>query len=344
MKKILAFMLTVVMILVCFTGCMYGEDRIEIKEDGTTQTSSKIVLEKAVCDEILDTVGMTLEDMGWGDAKVQTVDGVESYVIEAGGSFSSFSEVKEGLKASGYTGVYVSKNGLRFVLDTGIDPETIEALESLGMDLGNGLRAKAIITMPEEILMTTGTLSDDKKTAEFTLDGKDFYQPQEFMVSTAQETKKPTVDGVINKKTYNAAKEVTVNDASGIKTAQYKKGAKGKKYSFKLAKTFNVNGTYTIYATDYYGNKTTKSFTIKDTKKPTISGVTNKKSYSSTRTLKFKDNCGVKSVKLYRNGKKQTVTSEDILLGELEVKKVGSYKVVVTDVNGLSKTVTFKIK
>ena len=35
MKKILAFMLTVVMILVCFTGCMYGEDRIEIKEDGT---------------------------------------------------------------------------------------------------------------------------------------------------------------------------------------------------------------------------------------------------------------------------------------------------------------------
>lgn len=343
MKRILALVMALTMILVSFTGCMYGEDRLVINEDGSGTAVSRIVFDKAVCDQVMESMGMTMADMGIENAKVETVDGVESYVVEETTDFATLAEMKEGLEASGYSDIYASKSGLRYVLNTGVDQEQVKAMEDMGFDLGDSLSAKVIITMPKEILATTGTLSEDKKTAEFYFEGNAFYQPLDIMVSTAKETTKPTVSGATNKKTYNSVRTITVKDASGIKSAQYKKGANGKKYSFELSKTFNKNGTYTVYATDYYGNKTTRTFTIKDTKKPTVSGVTNKKTYSTVRTLTFSDNCGVKSVKLYRNGKKQTVSADDIAFG-IEIEKAGSYKVIVTDVNGLSRTVTFTKK
>lgn len=342
-KKCIALLLALSMILVSLTGCMYGEDTIVLNEDGSGQATSRVVLEKAACDEVLTEMGVTLADIGLDEAKVETVDGVESYVIEETTEFADSKELKEELSISGFTDIYTSENGLRCVMDTGVDQAQVKEMEDMGFDLEESFSAKMIVTMPNEILATTGTLSADKKTVTFAFAGKELYKKQDIMVSTAKETKKPTVSGVTNKKTYNSAKTIAVKDASGIKSAKYKKGAKGKLYSFSLSKSFNKNGVYTVYVTDYYGNKTTKTFTIKDTKKPTVSGVKNKKTYTKAKTLTFDDNCGVKSVKLYRNGKKQAVGDDVLILG-LDVEKSGSYKVVVTDVNGLSRTITFKIK
>lgn len=71
-----------------------------------------------------------------------------------------------------------------------------------------------------------------------------------------------------------------------------------------------------------------------DTKRPTVTGVKNKKVYKKAVTIKFKDaGSGIKSAKL--NGK-------TIKTGK-KVKKVGKYKLVVTDKAGNKTTISFRI-
>ena len=60
----------------------------------------------------------------------------------------------------------------------------------------------------------------------------------------------------------------------------------------------------------------------------------NGKTYIGAKVVKFKDNCGIAKATL--NGKK-------ISSGK-KISKKGSYKLVVTDINGLKTTVSFKIK
>ena len=344
MKKYISVMLVLALAVLCFTGCMSGEDKIIINEDGSGQSYSRIVMDKAVVDQMLQSFDMTLEDLEMGEARVETVDGLESYVIEETVDFSDYEALKEGLESSGYSGIYASENGLRFVFSADISKEDVAMMEERGFDLGDSMKASVSITMPNEITKTTGTLSEDKKTATFVFEGNDLYKTQDIMVSAAQETKKPTLSGVTSKKTYGSAKTVIAKDASGIKTAKYKRND-GKYYSFKadLQKTFTKNGKYTVYATDYYGNKMVKTFTIKDTTRPTVSGVTSGKTYSSERTLYFEDNCEVKSVKCYIDGESATLP-DDYLVNGVLASESGAYKFVVTDVNGNTRTVKFKIK
>lgn len=73
--------------------------------------------------------------------------------------------------------------------------------------------------------------------------------------------------------------------------AAYQKGSAAA-VSFDLTQTLKKNGTYTVTAKDYYGNEAVKTFTIKDTKKPAVSGVKNGKTYIGAKVVKFKDNCG----------------------------------------------------
>lgn len=344
MKKYISVVLILALAVLCFTGCMSGEDKIIINEDGSGQSYSKIVMEKEIVDQMLQSFGMTLDDLEMGEARVETVDGTESYVMEETVDFSDYAALKEGLKASDYSGIYASENGLRFVFSSGVSKEDVAAMEEMGFDLGDSMKASVSITMPKEIIKTTGTLSEDKKTATFVFEGNDLYKTQDIMVSAAEETKKPTLSGVTNKKTYGSAKTVTAADASGIKTAKYKRND-GKYYSFtsNLEKTFTKNGKYTVYATDYYGNKAVKTFTIKDKTRPTVSGVVSGKTYSSERTLYFEDNCEVKSVKCYIDGERVTMPDDYLENGAI-ASESGAYKFVVTDVNGNTRTVIFKIK
>lgn len=71
-----------------------------------------------------------------------------------------------------------------------------------------------------------------------------------------------------------------------------------------------------------------------DKTKPSVSGVKNGKTYKKSVTIKYSDASGIKSAKL--NGKK--------FKSGTKVSKSGSYTVSVTDKNGNTRTVKFKIK
>ena len=108
MKKYISVMLVLALAVLCFTGCMSGEDKIIINEYGSGQSYSRIVMDKAVVDQMLQSFDMTLEDLEMGEARVETVEGLESYVIEETVDFSDYEALKEGLESSGNSGIYES--------------------------------------------------------------------------------------------------------------------------------------------------------------------------------------------------------------------------------------------
>ena len=94
MKKYISVVLILALAVLCFTGCMSGEDKIIINEDGSGQSYSRIVMEKAIVDQMLQSFGMTLDDLEMGEARVETVDGTESYVMEETVDFSDYAALK----------------------------------------------------------------------------------------------------------------------------------------------------------------------------------------------------------------------------------------------------------
>ena len=347
MKRIIALAMVIAMILLCFTGCMYSENHITINEDGTGTLKSRVEIEKSAYDQVLKTMGVMEGDMNLGAMHVETIDGVEYYVEEETMAFESFGALAELLENEGYTGVYVSAEGIRYVFRSESGKEQLDEMEALGVDAKSAVSAKIIITMPQDIVKTTGTLLEDGKSAEFVFDGESAYKIQDIMVSTAKEAEQPSISGVKSKKTYENARTVTVADASGIAKVEYKykkpdAKAYGKYQEMGLTETFAKNGTYTVRVYDGYGNKATRTFTIKDTAKPTISGAKHKGEYTSARTLKFSDNCKVAGVKLTINGESFKLNASQIHNG-VTLSDEGDYKVVVTDVNGNTRTRTFSI-
>lgn len=342
MKKCFLLLMIIVMITLIFSGCVEAEHCTSVSENGSGQIYRKISINKSSLDLFLSTSNTTIEDLRLGVPSIHTIEGEEYYTFENKDSFNNLEELKELLANSeGYSDIYVNEDGIRFVV---ISTEIRKTLDEFDIVLDDSIKVHYSISMPTKIEKTTGLLSEDKRSATFVYKGNDIYSTHDVMVSTAEETKKPTLSGVTSKKTYGSAKTVIAKDASGIKTAKYKRND-GKYYSFKadLQKTFTKNGKYTVYATDYYGNKMVKTFTIKDTTRPTVSGVTSGKTYSSEQTLYFEDNCEVKSVKCYIDGERATLP-DDYLVNGVLASESGAYKFVVTDVNGNTRTVKFKIK
>ncbi len=103
------------------------------------------------------------------------------------------------------------------------------------------------------------------------------------------------------------------------------------KYSF----TAKTNGYYTIMIQSG-GARYSKVIKVSgiDTKKPTVKGIKNKKTYKKAVKITFKDASGIKKATL--NGKK-------IKSGK-KVKNNGSYKLKVTDKAGNTRVVKFKVK
>jgi hypothetical protein len=105
------------------------------------------------------------------------------------------------------------------------------------------------------------------------------------------------------------------------------------KYSVSVTKNGKV--TFMIQTTNDFRYAGTYKVTGIDTKKPTVSGVKNGKTYKKAVTITFSDDAsGVKSAKL--NGK-------SIKSGKT-VSASGSYTLVVTDKAGNKKEIKFKIK
>jgi hypothetical protein len=105
--------------------------------------------------------------------------------------------------------------------------------------------------------------------------------------------------------------------------------------AYSTSVTKNGKVTFMVMTTTGIRYAGTYKVTGIDSKKPTISGVKNGKTYTKAVTIEFSDSdSGVKSAKL--NGK-------SIKSGKT-VSESGSYKLVVTDKAGNKKTVKFKIK
>ena len=337
MKKILAVILSLALAL-GLSGCMYMGSTVVLNADGTGTIAALIEAEKEPYDLFLKNSGADSDIFGEDKPEVITKDGKEYYQFHQSVDFASLKDLKEAL-AEGYENVMVSESGIRICMPasmTQADYDEAEAYyKALGADMSQLMKYVMTVKMPEKItaVSSIGTISEDGYTATFELELKDFVKKQEMMISTAKEETVPTISGVKNGSTYNKAVTFTANDLSGIKTGVYQEN-NGKETSFDITKKLTKNGKYTVTVSDYYDNEKSVTFTIKDTKKPVVTGVKNKKTYIGAKTIKFKDNCGISKATL--NGKKITSGKK--------VSRKGSYKLVVTDVNGLKTTVSFKIK
>ena len=72
MKRGIAALLILFMVMFCFTGCARYENTIVLYEDGSGETVSEIWIEKETLDKLSQEFGMTLEEMGIQDG--DTVD------------------------------------------------------------------------------------------------------------------------------------------------------------------------------------------------------------------------------------------------------------------------------
>lgn len=358
MKRKIAVTALLLMVILCFTGCMTMEDHMVIHEDGTGTVVSRAEFEKDAVDQFAESLQLSAEDLllgtaeGSGQIRVAYMEGKKYYVLEEEKTFGDFEALKAAMEGNGYGDVFVSESGIRYLLSAGLSETELKTVESAGMNLDDSVQIRIRITMPKEIVMTTGTLSEDKMTAEFILNGQDLYGTRDIVVSTEAETDKPVFSGAKSNKTYNSARTITAKDESGIQKLEYKykpaDGKYGEYQEYSGEKTFTKNGTYRVRATDFYGNQGVKTFTIKDTKRPAVQldGTMNKKQtyYKESCLVTVSDNCGVKSVKYYVDGKRVKMNLSEILKNGIEADKDGTHKVVVTDVNGNSRTVSFKVK
>lgn len=337
MKRIFAVVLSLALIFT-LSGCAHMSSTVVLNADGTGTAEVLLEAEKEPWDLFLKNLGADSNIFGEDKPEVITKDGKEYYQFRETEEFSSLEDMKSFLSER-CENIIISQSGIRMCIPAAMTKTEYDEAEkqykALGADMSQLMKYVMIVKMPEKItaVSSRGKISEDGYTATFEFEPKDFVKTQEMMISTAKEETAPTISGVKNGSTYNKAVTFIADDLSGIKAAAYQKN-KGKETPFNLTKTLNKNGKYTVKVSDYYDNEKSVTFTVKDTKKPVVSGVKNKKTYSGAKTIKFKDNCGISKATL--NGKK-------IASGK-KVSKKGRYKLVVTDVNGLKTTVSFKIK
>lgn len=176
----------------------------------------------------------------------------------------------------------------------------------------------------------------------------------------AASDKKPTISGVADGKTYTAkSKSVTIKDDKKLKSVTLD----GKSCSIKSNKktsTFTVSGykQHTIVVKDSGGNSVTVKFTLKnaastsntsknnttsakkDTAKPTISGVSNGKTYiAESKSITVKDNTKLASVTL--DGKKCSVSRKT---STFTVKGYTAHTIIATDDAGNTTKTTFTLE
>ncbi len=357
MRKKLLLILSILMLLTCTVGCVHGEESVVLQEDGSGTITSVIYFEKEAMDQFAASMELSVEAIvGTENLQTEAVEGEPYYMAQQVQTFTSYEELQELLEGNGHKDVYVSEQGIHYLFVSGVTEETLafaEASEESGLDLKETVTVRIRIAMPKEIVMTTGVISEDGYSAEFRIEGEDFCRNQDIAVFTEKESEGPVLSGAINKKIYNSARTIQAKDSSGIQKTEYKfkkpeSKTYGKYVSFDTALTFTKNGTYSVRAYDNFGNKTTSVFTINDTKKPAVNlkGSMDKKKtyYKNLCLVTVSDNCAVKSVKYYIDGKSVKVDMADVLENGLKAVDSGTHKIVVTDVNGNKRTVTFKVK
>lgn len=255
-------------------GCMIQQQTFVINSDGSSTYELASLISKSGLYSFEKLIGDDKgESVNTDKATVVTIDGQEYYKYAKKMKFKKALDFTEYLtKLKQFEGIHASKTGFRFAFYTGgtIESNGDQDLEGLANMLKDASKFRFVITMPEKIIKTSEhcILSDDEKTATFTVDSGDFSEIIEIMVSTKKETKSPTIRGVKDGETYSKQNrdviDVTAFDKSGIKEAKYKiDNGEYKDFNYLQGERFFKIGSYTLYAKDYYGNKTVVKFKIK---------------------------------------------------------------------------------
>ena len=140
----------------------------------------------------------------------------------------------------------------------------------------------------------------------------------------------PVVTGVSNNGIYNKAVTIKIKDDSKYTV----KGSAVTKGTYDEAKGIievNKTGSYELTVTDECKNETTLKFTI-DLDLPSVNGVSDGEAYRSKKTIRVRDNLGIKSA---------TINGNAIPEDGVTVATNGKYVVTATDLAGNTKTVTF---
>ncbi|MCR4801663.1 MAG: hypothetical protein K5895_01485 [Lachnospiraceae bacterium] len=236
----------------------------------------------------------------------------------------------------------VLSSGLQFYRKAGI--EQGRTTEEYWNDILKDSFIDLTVTFDDEIVNTNGTLSEDKKSASFHIDYDVSGQKEQFVSLYAETT---TDDSVTSD--YQAPVISGMNEGAFVNHIEVKASDNNKIAGIVhgIAMEFNeeemtaynfVNGTQNgplkVYAVDYAGNISNIINVIYDTVKPTVEGVTDKKTYKKAVKIKYGDYYGVKSATI--NGKK--------FKSGKKVSAKGTYKVKVIDKAGNETSLSFKIK
>jgi len=346
-KRGLAVILAV--ILVCsLTGCMNMNLEEKITKDGKVKDTVVLYLEKAAVVDYInrkvgsDRVAEFEKDWKKQGYTMQNIEGRDYYVTKPDTDSSTIAKTIKNNQKEMLKGSYqLWETGMRVDLKLVLDTLGLGELSGAGLGEAWELNDKELkeilaksyinysVVFDYDIVKTdkNGMIDSQnpkKATWKFMLSDIDKLPALEAYCKSDIK-----VSGVRQGATYKKAKKVKF---SGVKSATYK----GKKV--KSGKTFKKHGQHTLILKAASGEQRTVSFFI-DKKKPEIIGIKNKKTYKAAKYFMVTDKgSGVASVKV--NGKKVKLDSFD----GYELRKNGTYKIVVKDGVGNVKKIKVKIK
>lgn len=343
-KRILSLMLAVV-VAVSLTGCMEEKVEEKISANGKGTRTMTVYLEKASVEDYVNRkmgsdymsdMEKELKDEGY---TLQTVNGKPYYVGKPEKeNFTIAKQAKENQQSAlkgeyrmWETGVYMNLKALNTSLTDDSSLSGVLGTEADDKELED-IYKKSYITY--SVTFDYNIVKTDSKGVIDSANPKKVTWKMSFMdftkagVLEAYCNSVIKVSGVTQGATYRKARKVKF---SGVKTATYR----GKK--IKSNQKFKKHGQHTIVLKAANGEQRTVSFFI-DTKKPTIRGIKNNKTYKKGKSFFVNDkDSGVASVTI--NGKKQTAGSTYFSL-----TKKGKSTITVKDKVGNKKTIKVKIK
>ena len=105
MRKKILISLSLILAVLCFTGCMHVEEHITVEADGSGTAVSVVQFEKETVDQLAASMETTAEELlGDSNAEICIVDGVEYYKVSESITFDSYEALKKSLEAEEYTG------------------------------------------------------------------------------------------------------------------------------------------------------------------------------------------------------------------------------------------------
>ena len=344
-KKMMLALLSTLLVCVLLTGCMETKGTMDIGAKGTVNTTTQIIIDKEAMLSKMNAMGAGYSGISGSaqdammvdsDLTLTEIDGKEYYVSKKETQkYSSIAAFYKDMDREEASAFQVCESYIR--LNAGTMSDMTDDYTSAGQDdammqlVMANTYLNVSITFPRNVIaekVNAGGKVDEAnpKMVNWYIPMNDAAKLKEIYAYCESNI---TVSGVTQG--YNYKNNVTLK-FTGAKTA------KMGNQNITSGQTFTKSGVYNIILTAEDGEQRTVYFTI-DKTTPVITGATNGGLYNTTRKLTVKDDSGIASFKInnkeYADGFSNTET--------VTLSKTGTYKVVVKDTLGNTKTLTFKI-